>query len=337
MSDAQTETAVEQPDALFDRYTLPKVALTVIVAASLVGVWVTTALNGRGGVYFTLAKWGYFVALGVLTGGLVWKHLFVRPADLGTEAADYCADMYARFDRIAFVAVAVGTVGSIAVVREYLVVFERTALVAGYGAVVAGWLVSVAVTARRNEPVERQFRSGVGLVALGSALLVVVATAVAEVGVRGFDPAAAGVRILHLLAFAVWLGGAVWNIFVAVPTGQRRPTIAVVRAAGEQLERFRWAVRFVIPTLFVTGLFQTVDGLGAHVSWYLGTVVGGAVLLKLGFIGLLIAIFKLCPMWRACSPIEGVCELADVGNDESGAEMSPTTTSDNGNEVARDD
>lgn len=128
---------------------------------------------------------------------------------------------------------------------------------------------------------------------------------------------AAGVRVLHLLAFAVWIGGAVWNIFVAVPTGQKRPTVRVVRAAGEQLERFRWAVRVIIPTLFLTGLYQAVDGLGTNGSTYLGTAIGVAVLAKVGFIGLLVVIFTLCPMWRACSPIEGVCELEDLGGADS--------------------
>jgi putative copper resistance protein D len=316
MSDSRAETAADRPTALFDRYTLPKVALTVILAASLVGVWLTTTLHGRWGVPVVLAKWAYLVALGVLTGGLVWKHLFVRPADLGTGAADYCADMYARFDRIALGAVAVATVGGLAVVHGYLVAFDRPALVAGYAAAVACSLASVATTARGSDPIERQFRSAAGLVALGSALLVVVATAVAEAATRGFDPVVAGVRVLHLSAFAVWIGGAVWNIFVAVPTGQRRSTVAVVRAAGEQLERFRWAVRFIIPTLLVTGAFQAVEAFGTSVAWYLGTAVGGAVLAKFGAVCLLVVIFLLCPMWRACSPIEGVCELDDLGSDE---------------------
>ncbi|ACV49376.1 hypothetical protein [Halomicrobium mukohataei] len=140
---------------------------------------------------------------------------------------------------------------------------------------------------------------------------------------RGLDPVAAGVRILHLTAFAVWVGGAVWNIFVAVPTGQKRPTIGVVRAAGQQLERFRWAVRFIVPTLLVTGLFQAVDSLGTAVTSYLGSGVGVAVLAKVGCIGLLVVMFKLCPMWRACSPIEGVCELDGLGESDPG-ENEPT-------------
>lgn len=337
MSESQTRTAAEQTDEFFDRYTLPKVALTVILAASLVGTWVTTTLSGHVGVVFTIAKWAFFVALGVLTGGLIWKHLFVRPADLGTDAADYCAEMYDRFDRIAIGAVVVLVISGVAVVGEYFMALDQPKLVIGYGMLLVGWLAFVVVTTRQGGAVERQFRSRAGLVALGLALLVVVVTAIAEIAMRGLGSVAVGIRILHLLAFVVWLGGAVWNIFVAVPTGQNRPTVAVVRAAGEQLERFRWAVRFIIPTLFLTGLYQAVDGLGTNVEWYLGNVIGQAILVKIGFIGLLVVIFKLCPMWRACSPIEGVCELDDLGGSESGESHTEDGTTSSSGKVTSDD
>lgn len=318
MPESRTQTAAEQTDALFDRYTLPKIALAVILGASLVGTWVSTTLSGTADLTLVVAKWVYLVALGVLTGGFVWKHLFVRPVDLGDEAADYCAEMYDRFDRIAAGAIAVLVVGGTAVLREYLGAFGPTMGVLGYAALVTTWLAFAVVTTRRSDAVEHQFRSAVGLVALALALAVVMATAIADVAMRGLDPVTAGVRILHLLTFAVWIGGAVWNIFVAVPTGQRRPTVPVVQAAGEQLERFRWAVRFIIPTLFLTGLYQAVDGLGTNVTAYLGSTVGVAVLAKVGFVGLLVVIFKLCPMWRACSPIEGVCELEGLGGASAG-------------------
>ncbi|WP_226013490.1 hypothetical protein [Halomicrobium salinisoli] len=320
MPEPRNRTAAAEPDALFDRYTLPKVALTVILAASLAGTWVTTHLAGRGpGV--AVAKWAYFVALGVLTGGLVWKHLFVRPADLGDGAADYCAEMYERFDRIALGALAVLTASGLVVLGGYHAAFGPTPPVYGLGGLLVASIALGTATTLRDATVEAQFRSPAGIATLALALALVAATAVAEVATRGFDPVAAGVRALHLLAFAVWLGGAVWNIFVAVPTGQQRPTVAVVRAAGEQLERFRWAVRFVFPAIFLTGLYQAADGLGTTVATYLGSAAGLAVLAKVGFVGLLVVIFTLCPMWRACSPIEGVCELEDLGG--SGPEGGP--------------
>ncbi|GAB7012331.1 hypothetical protein [Halolamina salina] len=333
MPEPQTGTTAEQPDALFDRYTLPKVALGVILAASLAGTWVTATLDGTATLAGAVAKWLYLVGLGVLTGGLVWKHVFVRPADLGDDAADYCAEMYDRFDRIAAGATVVLAVSGAVVLREYVAVFGPTTALVGYAALVGALLAMALVQILGSEAVERQFRTPTGVVTLGLALAVVVATAVAEVAVTGLDPAAVVVRVLHLVAFAVWVGGAVWNIFVAVPTGQKRPTVPVVRAAGEQLERFRWAVRFVIPTLFLTGLYQAVDGLGVNAEAYLGSAVGLTVLAKVGFIGVLVVVFKLCPMWRACSPIEGVCELDELGG-EGTADSDPTA---GGSEVRSDD
>ena len=317
MSASETGSTVGAGDALFDRYTLPKVALAIILVASLVGAWVTTALSGGTGITLAIARWAYFVALGVLTGGLVWKHAFVRPADLGTGAADYCAAMYHRFDRIAALAILALLAGAPLVVGRYLAAFGRTPGTLAYGLLVLGLVTIVAANSRRRGDVTAQFRSTAGVAALALAVAVVVATAVAEVSLRGFDPAAAAVRVLHLLAVAVWLGGAVWNIFVAVPTGQERATVPVVQAAGEQLERFRWAVRGIIPTLLLTGLFQAVDGLGTTLATYLGSTVGLAVLAKLGFVGVLVVIFKLCPLWRACSPIEGVCDLEEIGGGQS--------------------
>ncbi|WP_123537525.1 hypothetical protein [Halosimplex salinum] len=313
MSESETRTAASAADALFDRYTLPKVALAVILTASLVGTWVTTTLNGHASAALAATKWAYFVALGVLTGGLVWKHAFVRPADLDTGSADYCAEMYARFDRIATGALAVLAVGGAVVLAGFRASLGPTPAVYAFVASLVALLPLAAVATRHDGSVEAQFRSPTGLASLALALAVVVATAGAEVAVRSGDPVAVGVRVMHLLAFAAWIGGAVWNIFVAVPAGKRRPTLAVVRAAGEQLERFRWTVRLVIPTLLLTGLYQAVDALGTTVGTYLGSVVGLAVLAKVAAIGLLFVIFLLCPMWRACSPVEGVCDLDDLG------------------------
>ncbi|WP_367176225.1 hypothetical protein [Haloarcula rubripromontorii] len=311
MADPPTQSVADPTDDLFDRYTLPKIALAVILAASLIGTWVTVTFAG-GTVFDAVAKWAYFVALGVLTGGLLWKHTFVRPADLSTEADAYCAEMYDRFERIAAGALAVLAISGSVVFAEYVGRIS-TDLVFSFGMGVLALVALGVMIIWRNGSVTDQFRHPLGLLALGVALALVAITALAEVALRGFDPVAGLVRILHLLAFAVWVGGAVWNIFVAVPTGQKRPTVAVVRAAGQQLERFRWAVRFVIPTILLTGVYQAVDALGTTLTGYLGTIVGLAILAKVGFIGLLVVIFKLCPMWRACSPIEGVCELEDLG------------------------
>jgi len=161
-------------------------------------------------------------------------------------------------------------------------------------------------------PVPERFRTVAGELALGGAVLALSLSAAADVALAGGGIVPMASRAIHLLAFGAWVGGAVWNIFVAVPTGQLRPTPPVVRAAGEQLERFRWTVRFVIPTLVLTGVFQSVDALGTSPGTYVGTTAGLAVLAKLAFVAVLFVIFLACPMWRACSPIDGVCDLAEM-------------------------
>jgi uncharacterized membrane protein len=327
MSQRETKAAGTGAADIFDKYTLPKIALVVILVAALVGTWVSSSASGRSGLASALAKWIYFVTLGIVTGGLVWKHAFVRPADLGAGTSDYCADMYERFDRITGGTLALLAIGGGVTLGLYYTRFGSTLAVLSFAAVGLALLVVLLGSVLSDRSVRAQFRSRAGLAALALALALVVLTAVLEVSLRGFEPLAAIVRVLHFLAFAVWIGGAVWNIFVAVPTGQRRPSVPVVQAAGAQLERFRWAVRFIIPTLLLTGLYQAIDGFGLAVGTYLGTTVGIAILAKVGFIGLLVTIFKLCPMWRACSPIDGVCDLEDLDGD-------PT---DNGNTVVADD
>jgi len=310
MADVTHEQAGTVADELFDKYLLPKAALTVILAASLVGTALTLDLAGQWSPLVALAKWGYFVALGVLLGGLLWKHGFVRPGDVDA-AADYCAEMYRRFDRIAVGALAVVAVAGVALLAVAYA-DAPLALRGGLAGALALTLGAGAVDTYDDAPVPERFRTTAGVLALAGAVLAVALSAAADVALAGGGAVPTASRAVHLLAFAAWVGGAVWNIFVAVPTGQLRPTPPVVRAAGEQLERFRWTVRFVIPTLVATGVFQSVDVLGTSPGTYVGTTAGLAVLAKLGFVAVLFAIFLACPMWRACSPIDGVCDLAEM-------------------------
>ncbi|AGB32693.1 hypothetical protein C488_08592 [Natrinema pellirubrum DSM 15624] len=321
MAGSTRQSVETTADDLFDKYTLPKIALTIILAASFLGTVVTGRLAGSGSLAVAVAKWGYFVALGVLAGGLLWKHGFVSPGDLETGADAYCARMYDRFHWIAIGALVVLVPGAAVAIDRYAAAVSRPLPVLALGTAVLGLVAAGGTQSLRSASVDAQFRGPLGLAALALALAAVVLTAALEVGLRAGDGLAVGVRVLHLLAFAVWVGGAVWNIFVAVPTGQEYPTTPVIRAAGQQLERFRWAVRFIIPTLIATGLYQAVDALGTTIGTYLGTTLGLAVAAKLGSIGVLVVIFKLCPMWRACSPIDGVCDLEEMGGQRDG----PTT------------
>lgn len=330
MVDHARERVATAADDLFDKYLLPKAALAVILTASLVGTGVSLSLS-TGWVWgLGLVKWAYFVALGVLVGGLLWKHTFVRPGDVSGDAAAYTGRMFDRFDRITLAATIVLLLATAVVFPAYgdrlatgQTLVLATLAATGLFGVLAGW------TAVRDQPAETAYRGPIGLVTLALGVTAVVGTAVLEVRLGGGgDPTAMAVRSLHLLAFSAWVGGAVWNIFAAVPSGQHQPTVAVIRAAGEQLERFRWVVRTVFPTILLTGFAQAYLEFGTALSPYTESIVGLAILAKLGFVALLFGIFLTCPMWRACSPIDGVCDLADLTQDSGVSE--PSTTSGGG-------
>jgi putative copper resistance protein D len=128
----------------------------------------------------------------------------------------------------------------------------------------------------------------------------------------------AWVRVAHLTAFTLWLGGALWNIGVAMPAGRRHPYVDAVLAGARQLDRFRWVVRFALPTIIVTGLIMA----GAYRSLPLGrwtTMPGVLIPLKVLAIIALIVVFITCPLFRHCSPVQGVCNIDDL-DDAGGLE-----------------
>ena len=93
MAQSEQRTSTALADDLFDKYALPKAALVIILVASLAGTAVSVQLAGVWSLAAVAATWAYLVALGVLTGGLLWKHGFVRPRDLEAGADEYCARM----------------------------------------------------------------------------------------------------------------------------------------------------------------------------------------------------------------------------------------------------
>ncbi len=120
------------------------------------------------------------------------------------------------------------------------------------------------------------------------------------------------VRWLHLAAFGLWIGGAVWNIFITVPAARQTIAIPVVVAAGRQLERFRVAVRMILPTLIITGFIQAYRYVGFSLDALLYSPIGHVILIKIGLVLVLVGVFLTCPLWRACSPISGMCKLDEL-------------------------
>lgn len=296
-----------------DRYILPKVALTVIAFASLVGVYLTMSTHGTPPAW-ALIRWLHLAALGVLAGGLMWWGFFLKRPDDPQEV-----DLVARFTRAQqnrFRAIAWGAWVVALVAVPHLFRLADPAWATGVYAFWVGNVILLAVTLLTTAwlltyppTTHRPFDTLEVRLALGTVVLTLASTAILDARLTFPGQTWPWVlRLLHVVAFGLWAGGAVWNIFVAVPSAQQTLAMPVVIAAAEQLERFRWAVRVILPTLLVTGLAQAVPYVGLDPAALL-TPFGLLILTKIVLVVALFVIFITCPMWRACSPIRGMCDL----------------------------
>ncbi len=300
---------------LLDKYVLPKVALTVITIASFVGTWLTMATHGAGAWPQVASRWLHLVSFGLLAGGYMWKVLFTKPARRAQQQAAFrelAARQFHLFRRLTRLALPLFVLAAL----WDAVRFARWGV---------GWLVwldmllatCIAIVvgrdafrqSDRHAPFAEQRAAALALTLLLASALVQAAY---DVALQGAQPLAFLVRWLHIGAFGLWLGGAVWNIFLAVPAARDIVSMDVVIAAGQQLERFRVAVRLILPTLVLTGLIQAYRYIGFNLAALWSSSFGLLILAKIGLIVGLIVIFLTCPMWRACSPIAGMCKLDDL-------------------------
>ncbi|MCL4487109.1 MAG: CopD family protein [Chloroflexi bacterium] len=312
--------ALTQPriaNGMLDRYVLPKVALATISIASLAGVYMTMTMHGATAA-LAVVRWLHLVGLGVLAGGTMWWGWFVRPpeqvADRST-VAQFALAQQGRFRALSAVALAAVTATAPSLLWFAIWANEATTRVLWFGNAAALLAAVVAVSWLLSRPLTEERAFARGFVRLVWATLVVAIALTAVLDARLTFPAqplAWILRPIHVIAFSLWIGGAVWNIFVEVPGAQATLAFPVVIAASQQLERFRWAVRAILPTLVVTGLLQAYAYIGLDLSLLFTSFFGQLILLKLGLVVTLVGIFITCPMWRACSPIKGMCDLDDL-------------------------
>lgn len=277
---------------------LPRMAFLLISVASLIGVFFTGRMHGLEG--FPLVwRWTALWSPALVTGFLAWRLFYLRRHEEGLGDDRVGALHDALIERVKLVGrylALFSLVGASApLVVGYLSGWQAWALAAG-GVALAGLLPF----AYRSRAV-----AGAGLV-IGAGLLAV--WAVADSGDLVY---LALVRGVHLLAFALWLGGALFNLGAAVPAGRRHANIHAVVAGARQLERFRWVVRTSLPTIILTGLWMALR-YGGITSPFWRDGLGLLIPLKLGLIGALVVIFITCPLYRACSPVKGVCNLDDL-------------------------
>jgi putative copper resistance protein D len=281
---------------------LPRVAFTLISLASLAGAVFTGRGMGLSALELPvrwLALWTTAMAGGLLAWRLVYLRETERDLDGPTVSAlnDTALRRADHVGRVLAPVVALGATG--AVVSGYLDAERglRWALVAG--ALVLAALLAAGV---------RRTATAAPALMVTALLLVGWAYGDAGVGWRG------GVRLLHLTAFTLWLGGALWNIAVAMPAGRQHPTVDAVLAGARQLDRFRWVVRFALPTIIVTGLVMADAYRALPLDWW--THFPGVLIpLKVLMIIALVAVFIACPLFRQCSPVQGVCNVDDLRAD----------------------
>jgi len=87
------------------------------------------------------------------------------------------------------------------------------------------------------------------------------------------------VRLVHLGAVALWLGGATWHNSVVAPTIRSNPDLG--SALRAQARRFRRHLPVVIVAIFLTGTHQTVRLFGPALEPLLTTPLGQVVVGKL--------------------------------------------------------
>ncbi len=307
------------PAGLLNKYALPKVAMVVIATAAAVGTVLSTVVGGRLGYGQAVARYLLLMGTGTAAGGLVWAWQVVAPAVRlvgGPDCAAYGRRQMDRFRRLERWAWAAAVVGLGALSPTYWALAgpaqaqERWTLILAAGALVIwGW------RAWRTPPERTGDAASAGAYAARS-LVVVAGLLWLAAALQVWHDSAAdwqvlGWRVLHLSAFAAWFGGAVWNVGIAVRAAREDLSVAVIVAANAQLERFRRIVRVALPLILVTGLLQVWNYMG-FTRWAWSGVFGHFILIKLGLIGVLVGIFITCPMWHACSPVAGMCDLDDL-------------------------
>lgn len=261
----------------------PRLVLSLLLAASLGGVWLAHAGDP---LPVRLGWWATVVLLGILAGGLYWRlWLFDRGEFEDCQDASVVLGRWNRVEYLSSFSLAV-----LALLGFALGIGPPTADLAWpvfTAALVLPALVqlSTATVSHDSETgIDRLARYGCFVAAvLGLGLFAWLETGS---GVRAW-----AVRLVHLGAVALWLGGATWHNAVVVPTFQQNPDFGSPLRA--QARRFRQHLPGVIAVLFATGAYQTVRLVGPALepllTTPLGYVVSGKLLILAVLTGLVVA------------------------------------------------
>lgn len=283
---------------------LPKVAFALITLASLGGAIFTGLHFGLDAPALGL-RWFALWTVALAGGFLAWRLFYLRERESGlhesavsalTDTAMHHANRVSMVVGIMLVVAAAGTL-----TVSYLNYLPTEKYIILVGMALLGALMITGVR-----------RKAAATLALLLAATLVIAWAVSDAGMdwQGL------IRVAHLTAFSLWLGGALWNITVAMPAGRAHPDVTAVLAGARQLDRFRWVVRFCLPTIIITGLVMAGVYTVLPIGWWL-TFPGILIPLKVVAILALVVVFITCPLFRQCSPVQGVCNIDDLEKQET--------------------
>lgn len=270
----------------------------LISTASLLGVYFTGRTHGLTGLPL-FWRWLALIAPALVVGFLTWRLFYLRQSERGLSAEKVGALHEALLGRVRFVAPFLSVL---------LVLGATVPFVVGYFPGQSGTLLSLSfLAAAALLPFAWRSKAAALISLLLTAGTLVLFSVIDSGGLFHLTLT----RGVHLLAFGLWLGGALFNLGAAVPAGRRHANTHAVVAGARQLERFRWVVRFSLPTIIITGVMMALRYGGIN-STFWRSGLGLIVPAKLGLIALLVVIFITCPLYRACSPVRGVCDLSDL-------------------------
>ncbi|WP_049927028.1 hypothetical protein [Halopiger goleimassiliensis] len=254
----------------------PRLVLALLSFAALAGTWIVTRRTHSGvRPALVVANWGLVLTLGALLGGVGWR-LFLYPDRRPDDDASrsFVERRYALLEwsivlgSIASVlVVAVRSAGSPAVDASVVLVLT----LASVPVVIAVGRIGTSTTAR-------WWRFVALLLGVG-ALSALALENVRQVNGTAID---AVVRIGHLGAVSVWLGGALWHNLIVVGVVRRFPHGR--ESLRAQTLAFRRVVAVLLVVVALTGVVQAARAFGTAPAFYLGTSTGLLVGAKLAIV-----------------------------------------------------
>jgi hypothetical protein len=262
----------------------PRIVLGLLLAGSFVGVWVTHLGDS---VVVRAVTWLTTLTMGALAGGLYWRLVLFDGEGFDTdEDADVVRRRWRRLEAVGVVGLTVAGAGYFALAADGAPLTTaadppgNVAFVAGVVTVPLLW-VGTRFTDEATSGRGTALRAGLFV----AALVALAGFARLETGTTLLDW---GVRVGHLGAFSLWVGGAFWHNGVLLSTMRSSPGTG--RVVKTQALRFRHHLPVVIAVVFATGLYQTARLVGLAPSALLGSRIGHLVGTKLLVLAVLSAL-----------------------------------------------